>query len=163
MRFGDFFGPKPGNSWFSQGMVKPHHPVKSISYPGGKGIGHDWAYLPDASETFAQLMDREADVPAFARFHFRGVWDADGTQMIEAIRRAAGKPSLPVRGCLGSSSNWHRLSTRPCESSTPRVHFGILQSSWTTQGWCSFWGRSRTPRSTAPWRPRCAVWVAFRK
>jgi len=97
VRFGDFFGPKPGNSWFSQGMVKPHSPVKSISYPGGKGIGHDWAYLPDAGETFAQLMDREADLPDFARFHFRGVWDADGTQMIAAIRRVAGKPSLPAR------------------------------------------------------------------
>jgi nucleoside-diphosphate-sugar epimerase len=97
VRFGDFFGPKPGNSWFSQGMVKPHRPVKSISYPGGKGVGHDWAYLPDAGETFAQLMDREAALPDFARFHFRGVWDADGTQMIAAIRRVAGKPSLPAR------------------------------------------------------------------
>ena len=96
VRFGDFFGPKPGNSWFSQSMVKPHGPVKSISYPGVKGIGHDWAYLPDAGETFAQLMDREEGLPDFARFHFRGVWDADGTQMIAAIRRAAGKPSLPA-------------------------------------------------------------------
>lgn len=97
VRFGDFFGPKPGNSWFSQGMVKPHGPVKSISYPGVRGIGHDWAYLPDAGETFAQLMDHEEGLPDFARFHFRGVWDADGTQMIGAIRRAAGKPSLPAR------------------------------------------------------------------
>jgi nucleoside-diphosphate-sugar epimerase len=50
VRFGDFFEPKPGNSWFSQGMVKPHSPVSSNSYPGGKGIGHDWAYLPDAAK-----------------------------------------------------------------------------------------------------------------
>jgi nucleoside-diphosphate-sugar epimerase len=57
VRFGDFFGPRPGNNWFSQGMVKPHGPVKSISYPGGKSIGHAWAYLPDAGETFAPLMD----------------------------------------------------------------------------------------------------------
>lgn len=97
LRFGDFFGPKPGNSWFSQGMVKPGHPVKSITYPGKKGVGHDWAYLPDAGEAFAQLMDREPELEGFARFHFRGFWDSDGTEMIAAIRRSTGKPSLPAR------------------------------------------------------------------
>ena len=40
VRFGDFFGPNPGNSWFSQGMVKPGGPFKSVSYPGKKGVGH---------------------------------------------------------------------------------------------------------------------------
>lgn len=53
VRFGDFFGPKPGNSWFSQGMVKPRQSVTTISYPGRSGVGHDWAYLPDAGEAFA--------------------------------------------------------------------------------------------------------------
>ena len=97
VRFGDFLGPKPGNSWFSQGMIKPHSPVNSITYPGKKGVGHDWAYLPDAGETFAQLMDREPELQDFAQFHFRGFWDADGTGMIAAIRRVVGKPSLPIR------------------------------------------------------------------
>src|SRR5215831_21076103 len=75
VRFGDFFGPKPGNNWFSQGMVSPGGPLKSITYPGGNGVGHDWAYLPDASEAFARLMDREAQLEDFAMFHFRGFWD----------------------------------------------------------------------------------------
>jgi nucleoside-diphosphate-sugar epimerase len=78
-------------------MIKPHSPVNSITYPGNKGVGHDWAYLPDAGETFAQLMDREPELQDFARFHFRGLWDADGTEMIAAIRRVVGKPSLPIR------------------------------------------------------------------
>lgn len=85
VRFGDFFGPKPGNSWFSQGMVKPGQPVTSISYPGKSGVGHDWAYLPDAGEAFARLMNHDADLEPFARFHFAGHWDADGTEMISAI------------------------------------------------------------------------------
>ena len=34
VRFGDFFGPKQGNSWFSQGMVKPHTPISSVTDPG---------------------------------------------------------------------------------------------------------------------------------
>jgi nucleoside-diphosphate-sugar epimerase len=97
VRFGDFFGPKPGNSWFSQGMIKPHKPINSITYPGKKGVDYDWAYLPDAGETFAQLMDREPELQDFARFHFRGFLDADGTEMIAVIRRVVGKPSLPIR------------------------------------------------------------------
>ena len=97
VRFGDFFGPNPGNSWFSQGMVKPGGPIKSVSYPGKEGVGHAWTYLPDAGETFAQLMEREDDLDDFARFHFRGHWDADGTRMIAAIRAAAKRPALPVK------------------------------------------------------------------
>jgi hypothetical protein len=27
VRFGDFFGPKPGNNWFSQGMISPGGPL----------------------------------------------------------------------------------------------------------------------------------------
>jgi len=97
VRFADFFGPKPGNNWFSQGMISPGGPLKSITYPGGKGVGHGWAYLPDAGEAFAQLMDREAELEDFAVFHFRGLWDKDGTEMIAAIRRVTGKPSLSVK------------------------------------------------------------------
>ena len=91
VRFGDFFGPRAGQSWFSQGMVKPHQPLKSVTYPGKKGVGHSWAYLPDAGETFACLLDRKLELEPFARFHFMGTWDADGTEMIAAVRRVAGK------------------------------------------------------------------------
>ena len=97
VRFGDFFGPMPGNSWFSQGFVKPNQPVTSIMSPGSKGVGHDWAYLPDAGEVFAELMDREHEFSDFERFHFRGHWDTDGTEMIAAIRNAVGRESVPVR------------------------------------------------------------------
>jgi nucleoside-diphosphate-sugar epimerase len=97
VRFGDFFGPRAGNNWFSQGLVKPNLPVRSILYPGAKGVGHAWCYLPDAAETFAQLMDREIELADFERFHFRGHWDEDGTQMIAAIRKAAGNEKIPVR------------------------------------------------------------------
>jgi nucleoside-diphosphate-sugar epimerase len=100
VRFGDFFGPKAGNSWFSQGMVTPNKPITSITNPGSKGVGHDWAYLPDCAEAFAQLMDHEDKLGDFARFHFQGHWDADGGELIEAIRKTAGKPDLPVRPLL---------------------------------------------------------------
>jgi nucleoside-diphosphate-sugar epimerase len=96
VRLGDFFGPKPGGNWFSQAFVKPNQPVTSITNPGGKGVGHSWAYLPDGAEAFAQLMDRENELSAFERFHFRGYWDSDGTEMVAAIRKAVGNASIPV-------------------------------------------------------------------
>lgn len=98
LRAGDYFGPRSGNNWFGQGLVKPGKPLGSILYPGAPGIGHAWAYLPDVAETFARLAAREQDLPAFARFHFDGQWDADGTAVVSAIRRAAGRERLPVRG-----------------------------------------------------------------
>ncbi|WP_229726737.1 NAD(P)H-binding protein [Sphingomonas alpina] len=94
LRAGDFFGPRPGNNWFSQGMVKPGQPVRSILYPGKRGIGHGWAYLPDLGEAFARLLDIEGSLPDFARYHFAGTWDADGTMITRAIARAVGKPNL---------------------------------------------------------------------
>jgi nucleoside-diphosphate-sugar epimerase len=97
VRFGDFFGPKTGNSWFSQALVKPNRPVTSVLYPGARGIGHAWCYLPDAGETFAQLMDRAEELAAFESFHFQGHWDEDGTQMIAAIRQACDNQDIPVK------------------------------------------------------------------
>lgn len=97
VRAGDFFGPRAGNNWFSQGMVKPGRPVRSIVMPGRPGVGHQWAYLPDAAETMVRLLER-ADAPAgLERFHMAGHWDPDGMRMIQAIRRAVGDPGLKVR------------------------------------------------------------------
>lgn len=97
VRAGDFFGPRPGNNWFSMGLVKPGAAIRSITYPGKPGTGHAWAYLPDLAETVAQLVAREDRLAAFETFHFAGHWDADGTAMIGAIRKALQQPKLPVR------------------------------------------------------------------
>ena len=94
VRSGDFFGPKAGNGWFGQ-LTKPGKPVRSITYPGRRGIGHQWGYLPDVAETMVQLLERET-LADFARFHMHGHWDADGTQMIAAIRRVVGS-DVPAR------------------------------------------------------------------
>ena len=97
VRAGDFFGPRPGQNWFSQILIKPGKPIRSITYPGGRGMGHCWAYLPDLAETFASLVDREDDLPAFAAFNFQGFWDPDGTEMIAAIGQAIGNPDVAVK------------------------------------------------------------------
>jgi nucleoside-diphosphate-sugar epimerase len=97
LRAGDFFGPRPGNNWFSQALVKPGQPVRSITYPGARGIGHAWAYLPDVAEGFARLAEREKSLDPFATYHFAGHWDPDGTAMTAAIATAVGRPGLKVK------------------------------------------------------------------
>jgi nucleoside-diphosphate-sugar epimerase len=96
VRAGDYFGPKALNSWFSQ-LVPAGKPVTAITYPGKPGIGHQWAYLPDVAETMVQLLQNADRLERFAVFHMEGHWDADGTQMIKAIREAAGRPDLKQR------------------------------------------------------------------
>jgi len=97
VRAGDFFGPRlTGNSWFSQGLVQAGRPVKVVRRPGLPGVGHQWAYVPDVARTMVTLIERRASLAPFSTFHFGGHWDADGTQMAEAIcrvvRRHDGQP-----------------------------------------------------------------------
>lgn len=87
VRAGDFFGPRLGNSWFSQGLVKPGRPVNAVALPGGRGVGHQWSYLPDVARTMVGLLGRRDALAPFETFHMAGHWDADGRQMGEAIRR----------------------------------------------------------------------------
>jgi len=97
LRCGDFFGPYTGNNWLAQGMITPGKPVTAITTPGKAGVGHAWAYLPDVGETFARLLDEEDRLPRFARYHFNGYWDADGTGFAAAVAKAASKPGLKPR------------------------------------------------------------------
>jgi nucleoside-diphosphate-sugar epimerase len=97
LRAGDFFGPQTGGSWFSQGLVTPGRPVRSITYPGPPEIGHAWAFLPDLAETFALLAERDAELGAFEVFHFRGHWLEPGIEMAEAIRAAVGDPRIAIK------------------------------------------------------------------
>jgi nucleoside-diphosphate-sugar epimerase len=87
VRAGDFFGPRAVNSWFSQGLVAPGRAVGTVKRPGTRGIGHQWAYLPDVARTMVELLARRDRLEAFARFHMAGHWDVDGQQMVASISR----------------------------------------------------------------------------
>jgi nucleoside-diphosphate-sugar epimerase len=50
-------------------------------------VGHQWAYLPDVARTMVELLARRATLEPIASFHMAGHWDADGTQLADAIRR----------------------------------------------------------------------------
>jgi nucleoside-diphosphate-sugar epimerase len=114
VRAGDFFGPDAGNSWFSQGLVRPGVRPKQITNPGKPGVGHQWTYLPDAAETMVQLVESQ-DLPPFANFHMEGHWDADGRQMAEAIARVLGDPTTRIKPLP-----WWALRVAALFSTTPR-------------------------------------------
>ncbi|WP_105131824.1 NAD-dependent epimerase/dehydratase family protein [Burkholderia sp. BE12] len=88
VRAGDFFGPQLGNSWFSQGLIKPGRPVAAISVPS-RGVGHQWSYVPDVARVMVELIERSETLEPFARFHLGGHWDEDGMQMARAVQRVA--------------------------------------------------------------------------
>lgn len=94
VRCGDFFGPKPGNNWLSQGLLKPGKPIGAVTYPGPLSIPHCWAYLPDVAETMVRLAEDEANLSAFEVFHMRGQ-TLTGAALVAALERVAGR-SLPV-------------------------------------------------------------------
>lgn len=91
VRAGDFFGPRAGNNWFAQGLVKPGKPVGRIANPSAPGVGHLWAYLPDVAVTMVALIGRRAALEPFARFHMEGHWDPDGTVLCDTIRRVVAR------------------------------------------------------------------------
>jgi len=91
VRAGDFFGPHSGNNWFGQGMVKPGRPVRQVALLAQPGVGHQFAYLPDVARTMVQLLARRAELPAFARMHMGGHWDADGTALACAVQRVVAR------------------------------------------------------------------------
>lgn len=113
VRAGDFFGPGAGSSWFNQGMVRAGRPLTRMSLPSAPGVGHSWAYLPDVAETMVRLLSLGARLPVFARYHMRGVWDEDGTILLDAARRVTGRPvsgrHLPW-WALKLAAPFHRLS-----------------------------------------------------
>ncbi len=88
VRAGDFFGPQSGNNWLTQGMLKPGRPVSTVYLPGRKGVGHQFAYLPDVARCMVELLQRRQTLPAFARFQMAGYWDEDGRELGLAIQRA---------------------------------------------------------------------------
>jgi len=97
VRAGDFFGPRPGNNWFSQCLVKPGQPLRKVTYPGLSGIGHSWAYLPDLAETMMRLVERERDLGPFDVFHFAGHWLPDSASLMAALRTAGGNAAIGQR------------------------------------------------------------------
>lgn len=112
LRAGDFFGPGAGLAWFSV-IVRPGQQPRRILYPGGLQVDHAWAYLPDLADTFARLMHTQADLPAYADFHFAG-HTFNGQALVDALREISGQARLTARAfpwwALRLASPFHATS-----------------------------------------------------
>jgi nucleoside-diphosphate-sugar epimerase len=89
VRCGDFFGPRPGNNWLSQGIVRAGRPVTSVTSPGPMDVPHTWAYLPDVAETFVRLL--ATDLGPFEVFQMKG-HEITGHELVAGLEGAAGRP-----------------------------------------------------------------------
>jgi nucleoside-diphosphate-sugar epimerase len=96
IRAGDYFGPHGPSSWFGNVMVRSGRPVRFVIYPGRRGVGHSFAYLPDLAEAIARLAEIEATLAPVEVVHFAGHWLERGEEIAEAIRRVAGVPRAPI-------------------------------------------------------------------
>jgi nucleoside-diphosphate-sugar epimerase len=96
VRAGDYFGPRTGNSWFAQGMVKPGRPPRFVLNPARRGVGHQWAYLPDVAATMVALIEGRRQLALFEAVHMAGHWDPDGEAMPRAIVRAMRRHGAPA-------------------------------------------------------------------
>jgi len=97
VRAGDFFGPGiTANSWFGQ-MARPGAEVRNTVYPGVRGVGHTWAYLPDLAETMVRLAEQEERLEHHAVFNFGGHWLERGEAMADSILRVAERPRGRIR------------------------------------------------------------------
>jgi len=88
LRAGDYFGPDAHNTWLE---LLTSRALKGgrILDPGGHGVPHAWAYLPDVARAGVDLLERRA---AFDVFHFEG-YGVDSSSMIDEVRRVLGDPS----------------------------------------------------------------------
>jgi nucleoside-diphosphate-sugar epimerase len=97
LRAGDFFGPAAPNSalgWLTQ---RSRGRLTGVYQPGKGDVGHAFAYMPDLAETLARLVDAEDRLARFEVFHFRGHYLDRIDELGAAMRRASGRPDLPVR------------------------------------------------------------------
>lgn len=96
IRAPDFFSADAPSSWFENMLVKRGKPVKTITYPDNLETGHSWAYLPDLAKTIFKIAEMEKQLPAFDTYNFRGYYFDKGSDFLEIIKKAAGKPKARV-------------------------------------------------------------------
>ncbi len=90
IRAGDFIGAHARGSWIHV-LTKPTDQGFRLLRPGPADVVHTWANLPDVGRTVARLLERGAELPAYASFHFEG-YRITFNDLVEAMQTAAGKP-----------------------------------------------------------------------
>lgn len=96
VRAGDFFGPGSGSSVLNF-LIKPNRRITKMAYLGATNVKHAFAYLPDLAETFARLIERRQQLPAYADFQFAGQV-LTGADLAQQVRQVSGEPGMKATG-----------------------------------------------------------------
>lgn len=88
-RMGDFISTS-GSAWTSF-LIKPHSRGTAFVVAGKKDILHTWAYLPDACQAISRVLEKSAELPAYAEFNFEG-HRVSLNEFIQTIQQTTGKP-----------------------------------------------------------------------
>jgi nucleoside-diphosphate-sugar epimerase len=91
LRAGDYFGPEAHNTWLEFLTSRALRGGRILD-PGGHGVPHAWAYLPDVARAGVDLLERRETLAPFDVFHFAG-YHVDSSSMMDEVRHVLGDPS----------------------------------------------------------------------
>jgi nucleoside-diphosphate-sugar epimerase len=91
LRAGEYFGPDAHNTWLELLTARALRGGRILD-PGGHGIPHAWAYLPDVARASVDLLEHRETLAPFDVFHFSG-YSIDSSSMIDEVRRVLGDTS----------------------------------------------------------------------
>ena len=160
VRAGDFFGPRTGNSWFAQGLVKPGQPVRSILYPGRPDAGHAWAYLPDVAATIARLLNRRRSLPTSTCSTSAATGSSPASRWPMPFSGSSASRTRPSADFLGFWLSLPVLSSPYSARCWSCAISGSARCGSTMRNSSHSWAPSRTPRSTPRCVPRWLDWAA---
>ena len=89
LRMGDFIAKDAASSWLPA-IIKEGRDKISLASPGEETSRHSWAYVPDAAEVVARLLQRADELEKFNIFHFAG-YRLSIRELASALEAAYGK------------------------------------------------------------------------
>ena len=90
IRCGDFIGINAYSTWIQQ-LVKRNSKGYALYAPGPVQLPHTWAFLPDAAQTVAELVDSKDELHGYNMFHFKG-YQVSFNEMAQIIGNTTGRP-----------------------------------------------------------------------
>ncbi len=89
LRMGDFIARDAASTWLPV-LIKEGKSEISLASPGAETLRRTWAYVPDAAEVVARLLQRADELEGFNQFHFSG-YRLSMRELADALEAAYGK------------------------------------------------------------------------
>ena len=102
-----------------------------------------------------RLIERDAELPDFAVFHFGGHWFARGVEMAEMVGAAAGEQGLPIRRLPWWLVRLASPFVTTFREMLEMAYSGNSRCGWTTGVCWPSWAKSHTPRRWQPCGRAC--------